>query len=331
MRSRSWSSAWLRPSGRCASSALGFLMLTVAKVFVYDLGQLTGLYRILSFLALGASLIRRVAPLSALRPARRGGRLMTRVATTVAVVWLAAAVAAQAPADRRARGPPGGIVATVAVPAATAGAFVAVPVPPEVAARSQPRSRRPAAGRCGGPRNGVSGGRRPAAGGSAPGQPARWPSRGRRAVSARHGRRTSARRDLQSAGARDSRARLRRAFVVEGSTDGTTWLVVADSFWAFDRLWQGRPVHDTALDVPVTTARFVRITGDDRRPALRGHRSRSAAAAADGRIDVDAEPPPSRRSGRCPSGRATRRRCRHGFPVRRLEIDADDPAFARPV
>ena len=37
--------------------ALGFLMLTVAKVFVWDLGQLTGLYRILSFLALGASLI----------------------------------------------------------------------------------------------------------------------------------------------------------------------------------------------------------------------------------------------------------------------------------
>jgi hypothetical protein len=37
--------------------ALGFVMLTVAKVFVWDLGQLTGLYRILSFLALGASLI----------------------------------------------------------------------------------------------------------------------------------------------------------------------------------------------------------------------------------------------------------------------------------
>ena len=32
-------------------------MLTVGKVFVYDLAQLTGLYRILSFLALGVSLI----------------------------------------------------------------------------------------------------------------------------------------------------------------------------------------------------------------------------------------------------------------------------------
>ena len=37
--------------------SLGFLLLTVGKVFLYDLGQLTGLYRIMSFLALGLSLI----------------------------------------------------------------------------------------------------------------------------------------------------------------------------------------------------------------------------------------------------------------------------------
>lgn len=37
--------------------SLGFLMLTAGKVFVYDLGQLTGLYRIVSFMALGVSLI----------------------------------------------------------------------------------------------------------------------------------------------------------------------------------------------------------------------------------------------------------------------------------
>ncbi|MGE0464125.1 MAG: DUF2339 domain-containing protein [Vicinamibacterales bacterium] len=37
--------------------SMGFLLLTVAKVFLYDLGQLTGLYRIVSFLALGVSLI----------------------------------------------------------------------------------------------------------------------------------------------------------------------------------------------------------------------------------------------------------------------------------
>ena len=32
-------------------------MLTVAKVFLYDLSTLTGLYRVLSFLGLGVSLI----------------------------------------------------------------------------------------------------------------------------------------------------------------------------------------------------------------------------------------------------------------------------------
>ena len=37
--------------------SLGFLLLTVAKVFLYDLSNLTGLYRILSFLGLGVSLI----------------------------------------------------------------------------------------------------------------------------------------------------------------------------------------------------------------------------------------------------------------------------------
>ena len=37
--------------------ALSVLLLTVGKVFLYDLGQLTGLYRIMSFLALGLSLI----------------------------------------------------------------------------------------------------------------------------------------------------------------------------------------------------------------------------------------------------------------------------------
>ena len=38
-------------------AALTFLVLTVAKVFLYDLSTLTGLYRVLSFLGLGVSLI----------------------------------------------------------------------------------------------------------------------------------------------------------------------------------------------------------------------------------------------------------------------------------
>lgn len=47
---------WKRQRGLRLVS-LGFLMLTVGKVFLYDLGQLTGLYRIMSFMALGVSLI----------------------------------------------------------------------------------------------------------------------------------------------------------------------------------------------------------------------------------------------------------------------------------
>ncbi|MCC6988027.1 MAG: DUF2339 domain-containing protein [Acidobacteria bacterium] len=47
---------WKRQRGLRLVS-LGFLMLTVGKVFLYDLGQLTGLYRIVSFMALGVSLI----------------------------------------------------------------------------------------------------------------------------------------------------------------------------------------------------------------------------------------------------------------------------------
>jgi len=38
-------------------AGLAFLVLTVAKVFLYDLSNLTGLYRVLSFLGLGVSLI----------------------------------------------------------------------------------------------------------------------------------------------------------------------------------------------------------------------------------------------------------------------------------
>ena len=37
--------------------SLGFLVLTIAKVFFYDLGHLEGAFRILSFLGLGIALI----------------------------------------------------------------------------------------------------------------------------------------------------------------------------------------------------------------------------------------------------------------------------------
>ena len=62
---------------------------------------------------------------------------MTRVTTALAVGWLTAAVAAQAPTADESRAA-WRYRRAVAVPDGTAGAFVAVPLPPDVAARSQP-------------------------------------------------------------------------------------------------------------------------------------------------------------------------------------------------
>ncbi len=254
---------------------------------------------------------------------------MTRVATTLAVACLTAAVAAQAPAtdDSRAAWR---YRRTVAVPAGTAGAFVAVPLPPDVAARSQPHLEDlrlvDATGRETAylvvedqPRAEV---RRVSGSLAESRQEGRFGSM----WTADLGAPVSFDRLELEIPARDFAAR----FVVEGSTDGTTWLIIADSFWAFDRLWQGRPVHDTALDLPVTTARFVRFTGDDRRPPVRVTgvaallRQRTAGSTwtrTAALTPIESTSGRSRYTVEVPAG----------FPVRRLEIDADDPAFARPV
>jgi uncharacterized membrane protein len=70
---------WRRVRGLRILS-LGFLLLTVAKVFLYDLANLVGLYRILSFLGLGVALIlvsllyQRFVLVRERRPARQDGR-----------------------------------------------------------------------------------------------------------------------------------------------------------------------------------------------------------------------------------------------------------------
>jgi hypothetical protein len=254
---------------------------------------------------------------------------MTRLTVVVALVGLTAAAAAQGPAADEPRAA-WRYRRDVAVPNAAAGAFVAVPLPPEVAVRSQrhledlrlvdgegretpylmvddqPRAdvRRVAGALAESRQDGRFG--------------ATW--------TADFGAPMAFDRLELEIPARDFAAR----FVVEGSTDGTTWLAITDSFWAFDRLWQGRPVHDTALDVPVTTARFVRFTGADRRPPvrvtgafalLRQRTSGSTWTRSAAVTPREAAPGRSRYTVEVPAG----------FPVRRLEIDADDPAFARPV
>jgi hypothetical protein len=254
---------------------------------------------------------------------------MTRAATALAVVGLTVAVAAQAPTADESRAA-WRYRRDVAVPAGAGGAFVAVPVPPDVATRSQPQLEDmrlvDAAGRETAylvvddrPRAEV----RRVSGALAE---SREDGRFGATWTADFGAPVSFDRLELEIPARDFAAR----FVVEGSTDGTTWLVVADSFWAFDRLWQGRPVHDTALDLPVTTARFVRFAGADRRPPvrvtgvaalLRQHTAGSMWTRTAALTPLESTPGRSRYAIEVPAG----------LPVRRLMIDADDPAFARPV
>jgi len=47
----------LRDTGALRWISLGFLVLTIAKVFLYDLGELTDLYRVASLVGLAGSLI----------------------------------------------------------------------------------------------------------------------------------------------------------------------------------------------------------------------------------------------------------------------------------
>jgi uncharacterized membrane protein len=46
-----------KSSGALRWLSLGFLLLTIAKVFLYDLGELHDLYRVVSLLGLATSLI----------------------------------------------------------------------------------------------------------------------------------------------------------------------------------------------------------------------------------------------------------------------------------
>jgi uncharacterized membrane protein len=49
--------AALRKDATMRFGSLGVMVLTVGKVFLYDASQLTGLWRVMSFLGLGLSLL----------------------------------------------------------------------------------------------------------------------------------------------------------------------------------------------------------------------------------------------------------------------------------
>jgi hypothetical protein len=118
---------------------------------------------------------------------------------------------------------------------------------------------------------------------------------------------------------------------VEGSEDGQSWRVLREDAGVFDRIFGSR-VHHTRIDLPVTaSARFLRFSAADRRSApvevhgctvfRRGQTegtewtrpvavTKLAGAAGVSRYRLDVAP---------------------GFPVEAFDLDADDPAFHRSV
>lgn len=118
---------------------------------------------------------------------------------------------------------------------------------------------------------------------------------------------------------------------LEHSPDGVTWQSGGAGFWIFDREWQSQTVHDTTIDVAGLEARFVRLSAGD---------GRSKPVTVNGVVAVRSDElggatwseavslePIASADGR------TRYRVpvADGHPVRRMAIDADDPAFARRI
>ncbi|MGE0464124.1 MAG: DUF3999 family protein [Vicinamibacterales bacterium] len=256
---------------------------------------------------------------------------MTRAAWLVLALLPGVIVAAQEPGPNDEQRSAWRFRRTVTVPAEAGGRLLAVPVPPEVQARSQPdlRDLRLV---------------------DADGREAPFivhEDNARRAERRWTGRLDEARQERR----RDSAwtvdlgeivsfnrleldipsTAFSKRLAVETSVDGAAWEVAGTDFLAFDRIWQAQNVHDTTLDVGARQARFVRLVADD---------TRSRPISLRGVTAVQADDLPGAtwsaevRLERIGSGDGrTRYRVpvADGHPVRRLAIDADDPGFARGV
>jgi len=117
------------------------------------------------------------------------------------------------------------------------------------------------------------------------------------------------------------------------SDDGTHWTTVPGEAWIFDRPWQGRQLHDTVLERPAPlVARFVRIAVDDYRSrpiVLRGATAVLTGYLGGGRWTREA----ALVKLDTPAGSPSRYRvdAPAGLPVERITIAADDAAFWRRV
>jgi hypothetical protein len=122
-----------------------------------------------------------------------------------------------------------------------------------------------------------------------------------------------------------------KRLAIDVSTDGSAWREVGSDYWVFDRPWQAERVHDTTIELPPGEGRFVRVQADD--TASRPIDVRGAVALWTDHLAGESwseEVVLELLSAE--NGRARYRvPVPDGHPLRRLELDADNPAFARRV
>ena len=122
-----------------------------------------------------------------------------------------------------------------------------------------------------------------------------------------------------------------KRLAIDVSSDGSAWRELGTDYWIFDRPWQAERVHDTTIELPPGETRFVRIQADDTNSPpldLRG-------AVAVWTDHLPGETWSEEVALELVSSEDGRARYRlpmpDGHPLRRLALDADDPAFARRV
>lgn len=122
-----------------------------------------------------------------------------------------------------------------------------------------------------------------------------------------------------------------KRLTLDTSVDGQTWAPAGTDFWVFDRLWQSEGVHDTTLHVGALHARFVRIAADDTRSRPVSLRGVVAVQTEDFAGTAWSEELALELLGSADGRTRYRVPVADGHPVRRMSFDAGDPAFARRV
>lgn len=120
--------------------------------------------------------------------------------------------------------------------------------------------------------------------------------------------------------------------LVEVSEDGRAWRAIEPDAGIFDRAWAGGQIHHTTVALPDrVTARYVRLTADDRRSKPLDVYGVAVSAAR--RVAADEWRRPVAMERLQTEGGVTRYRLDlpSRFPLESFQLESDDPAFARRV